>query len=109
MECFLDPRRTRTAIKCVSFGAILLWILCGSYVRQELSADDPVHGGFPGRHLLYTAEQQELGVPSKAECEELLYGNGNPVNTEDDQVSIVGLFWSCVSFYGSGSYHLLFG
>ena len=32
MECFLNPR---TIFKCVSFGAILLWIVCGSYVRYE--------------------------------------------------------------------------
>ena len=35
MECFLSPRRVRTIFKCVSFGAVLLWILLGNYMRHE--------------------------------------------------------------------------
>jgi hypothetical protein len=84
MECFFDPRRTRTAIKCVSFGAILLWILWGSYIRQEPAA--VVHEGVTGRHLLYTSELQELGGPSQAVCKGLLYEDGQSVDTDNDQV-----------------------
>ena len=37
MECYLSPTGTglRFAIKCVCFGAVLLWIVCGFYMSDE--------------------------------------------------------------------------
>lgn len=86
MECFLNPWRTRTILKCVSFGAVLLWIVCGSYVRQEsgtaVESGGAVHGVF-GRHLLSVSEE----LPSKVDCEDMFYSKSKPVNLKDDSVS----------------------
>lgn len=88
MECFVAPRRMKTLFKCVSFGAILLWILFGGYVRQDEPAHDPSpvqadRGGALGRHLL--SSEEGLGVTSP-QCDSLEYKSGRPVNTTNDQV-----------------------
>ena len=90
MECFLNPWRTRTIFKCVSFGAILLWIVCGSYVRHESGAAvDPggaMQAGVLGRHLLSTPEELLEG-PSKVECEEMVYSKSGKIDLKEDSVS----------------------
>lgn len=94
MECFLSPRRTRTVFQCVSFGAILAWILLGSYMRPEEKAETATLGvgedrGWSTRHLLSTS-MSELGGRSQKMCEalDMFYGrSGVMVSLEDDQVS----------------------
>lgn len=92
MECFLNPWRTRTFFKCLSFGAILLWILCGSYVRHE-PVGATIHAdreGELGRHLLSTSEKQLEVGGANFECEDLYYSkSGKSVQSVDkeDKVS----------------------
>ncbi len=95
MECSLSPRRLRTLFTCVSFGAVLLWILLGAYVRpSEPAAAAAAQAGLGlGRHLLSSAE--ELGGKSAQDCDNLamVYTPSGKqvhpvdVNTKDDQVS----------------------
>lgn len=95
MECFLAPGRTRTLFKCVSFGAILLWILFGSYVRQEPPTHGLRHEARPGgsastwgvlrRHLLSSEEELDGTVYV---CEDMFYTNYSVrVDPQKDQVS----------------------
>ena len=35
MECYLSPTRLRFSVKCICFGAVLLWIVCGFYMSDE--------------------------------------------------------------------------
>lgn len=108
------PERLRTLFKCVSFGAVLLWILCGSYVRQESPAHDLGLGARPGdtastwkvlrRHLL--SAEGDLGG---TECNDMYYANhSSMVDPENDQVwnrwqlcnSCVCIVWSLQSCGG---------
>lgn len=75
MDCFLSPKRVRTILQCISFGAILLWILSGAYVRSDERASTTAAArpsasglgpaanvgkwGALTRHLLSTSEDQE--------------------------------------------------
>ena len=52
--CFVDARRTRLVFTAVSFGAVLLWILCGSYMDEAPSAGrlGRIEAAGAGRRLL---------------------------------------------------------
>ena len=108
MECFVAPRRLRIFVTSVSFGAILLWILLGSYVRHHDQPSAAASSGGErglGRHLLsspssssssssssylFSSQSSLLGNESRQlDCPGLgmYYENGGRVNLEDDQVS----------------------
>lgn len=99
MECFLDPRRVRTLFKCVSFGAVLLWILLGAYVRQEadpqsaaaaaVAEEGALGRGWPARHLLSASEGEVLQGSKQCQDLGMYYEETNVmVDLNEDQVRV---------------------
>lgn len=87
MECFSSPRRARTTILCVSFGAIFLWILLGGYVRHEDPAAALSRQAVPeraqvGRHLLSSED-----VLLEESCDGMYYEKSGKNVSASDQVS----------------------
>ena len=86
MECFVPPRRARRSLLCLSFGAIVLWIALGSYMRREDSEETAGggRGGVANRHLLSISER-DLGGKS-CEALNMTYSNNKTVDLTNDEV-----------------------
>lgn len=90
----MPVRQTRLVFSVISFGAILLWIMFGSYTVPEHSKsavgtkEDQLLewrrelGGM--RHVL-SASPEPLGLFSDDKCD-MSFKNGTRINTDDAEV-----------------------
>lgn len=87
MECFFSLRHTRLLFQCVSFGAILLWIVLAPYTylndRDLNRVENGGRSDGSSRHLLALS-----GGDVESKCDELALEkeSGELVNLNDDQV-----------------------
>jgi len=87
MECFASVQKTRLIFQLVSFGAILAWIVFGTYKHspQDLAfSRRDLSGEKVGmKHLLSLSEDDtSLGEEN---CE-LLFENGSRIDNGDTEV-----------------------
>lgn len=78
-------------LQSISFGAILLWIVIGAYVRHEPApkTEQLVIGKGSTRHLLSFSDGLPAENVSQKYCEtvDITYrGSGTAVDLEDDEV-----------------------
>ena len=98
MQCVVSQRQTRSLFLCVSFGAVFLWVVLGSYTNEPLtsSKQNAGLGSSAHRHLLSASSEDELkgSEPNCAEVE-LMKVSGGAVDLENDQVS-AQKHWPCM-------------